>query len=282
MNAELSVEFVRKAEATAFRCLRQDPPWKVVRGFTQGTGESLVHLNNTSGGVFGGDSLKLSVKLCRGSEAQITTTGATRIYRPRSHTPDATLISEFQLGQGAILEYLPDALIPFRQARVLQRTAFSLEEGATLFYWETVAPGRAAAGELFQYERLRLVTEITALGRPVLNDRLLVEPQRCSPFKPSRFGSYTYLVTFVALRIGSTSFEIASLEENLAPIIFDQDREGEKQDSMWGVSTLPAYGVLVRGLLSSPVKIPCLLHSLWSVAKRQLCAGVAVAPRKTY
>ncbi len=282
MEAALEIEFEGGSHSTTFRCLRQDPPWKVVRGFTLETGETLVHLNNVSGGIFGGDSLNLSAQLGREAKAQITTTGATRVYRPRPEAADACLASTFHIGRNALLEYLPDALIPFRQARVSQRTAYSLEEGATLFCWDTIAPGRTAAGELFAYERMKLVSEIRVAQRPILNDRLLLEPRRWPPGAVGRFGSYKYLVTFIAMRAGSTAAEVRALEECLEAVVADRSMTSEYQGSCWGVTTLPAHGVFVRGMVESSLGIPGMLYALWSAAKLQLCGRAAIAPRKTY
>jgi urease accessory protein len=176
-----------------------------------------------------------------------------------------------------LLEYVPDALIPFRQARVLQRTSFSLDPGATLFCWDTIAPGRAASGELFQYECLKIVSEIQALGVPILTDRLLIEPKRWPVRAAARFGEANYLVTFVAMRAGMSAKEVSALEERLLAVI-----SSAETGSFWGVSSLPAHGVLVRGMVSESVRIPATLHALWSAAKQQICDRAAVAPRKTY
>jgi urease accessory protein len=287
-EAELQLEFARQSHRTVFRCPRQDPPWKIVRGFTLEHGESLVHLNNVSGGIFGGDALKLAVQVHPGAEAQITTTGATRIYRPRPEAAEAMLVSEFKVGRDALLEYLPDALIPFRSSRAFQRTSYSLDEGATLFFWETVAPGRTASGERFDYERLKLATEIDVQGRPVFRDRLMLEPANSPIQSPARFGGCGYLVTFLAMRAGLTAAEQRTLEQSLEAVVYDADfqsetpPEGERRTSHWGVTTLPAHGVLVRGITDSAVRIPAMLQTLWSQAKYYLCGRIAIAPRKTY
>jgi urease accessory protein len=287
-EAELQLEFSRQSHRSVFRCPRQDPPWKIVRGFTLEHGESLVHLNNVSGGIFGGDALKLSVRVHCGAEAQITTTGATRIYRPRPEAADAILVSDFKVGKDAVLEYLPDALIPFRSSRAFQRTSCSLDEGATLFFWETVAPGRTASGERFDYERLRLVTEVDVQGRAVFRDRLLLEPANSPMRSPARFADCSYLVTFLAMRAGLTVPELRALEQSLETVVYDADfqgetpSEGQPRASHWGVTTLPAHGVLVRGMVDSAVRVPAMLQTLWSQAKYHLCGRVAIAPRKTY
>ena len=288
VDAELQLEFERQTRHTSLRCLRQDPPWKVVRGFTLEDGESLVHLNNVSGGIFGGDTLRLMVNVHPGAQAQVTTTGAARLYRCRPEAQDAMLVSEFKIAKDALLEYLPDALIPFRSARAIQRTTYSLEEGATLFCWETLAPGRTASGELFAYERLKLSTEINVNGRPIYTDRILLEPAKMSMRTPARFGSSSYLVTFLAIRAGSTVSELRSLETALEEIVYGSTFQGgppldfQPATSHWGVTSLSAHGVLVRGMSDSPIKIPSMLQSLWSRAKQHLYGRVAVAPRKTY
>ena len=69
---------------------------------------------------------------------------------------------EFSVGDGALLEYLPDAVIPYAGSRHMQRTEIRLGRGSTLFWWEILAPGRLAAGERFAFERLRVQTEVYA------------------------------------------------------------------------------------------------------------------------
>jgi urease accessory protein len=274
MASELHLDFALCAGRTSMHCHQHQPPWKVVRGFPLENGECLAHLNNVSGGIFGGDDLKLFVKLHPGAQAQITTTGATRVYRPRPAAAEATLAAAFRLAPNSLLEYLPDALIPYRQARVFQRTSFTLAEGATLFCWDTIAPGRAASGELFQYESLKIVSEITAVGVPILTDRLLIKPEQQSIRSAACFGESNYLVSFVALRVGCTPAQISTLEERLLSII-------GAAEGRWGVTTLPAHGVLVRGMASRAAPIPSTLHSLWHQAKHLLCGRPAIAPRKT-
>lgn len=91
---------------TECRLLEQQPPWKVIRGFARQDGGSLVHLGNVSGGIFGDDRLRLRARLERGAQAMMTTSGATRIYRPRDAAPEAVLECEIALGADALLEFL--------------------------------------------------------------------------------------------------------------------------------------------------------------------------------
>ena len=280
-TAELQVEFEAARGATWCRCLSQDPPWKVIRGFPLHCGGSLLHLNNVSGGIVGGDYLRLKATLGADTRAQLTTTGATRLYRPRPGAEEAVLTTDLHLGKGALLEYLPDPLIPFSGSRALQKTAYALREGATLFSWETVAPGRAARGECFGYERLKLVTDITVCGRPCLLDRMLLEPARWPVGTPGCLGSNAYLVTFLAIHAGLSAPATKELEDALRSAL-PRDTGCAEQVGFWGVTTLAAHGAMVRGTVSAPSAIPATLQALWSAAKWQLCRQAVQAPRKTY
>src|ERR1700692_982130 len=107
----------------------QQAPLKVVRAFTLADGTALTHLHNVSGGLLGGDCLVMQVNLASGANVQLTTTGATRIYRSREGASATTQCNEVSVGAGALLEYLPDATIPFAGSRFAQRTSIELAAG---------------------------------------------------------------------------------------------------------------------------------------------------------
>ena len=257
------------------RITRQDPPWKVLRGFTTATGECLAHLNNVSGGVLGGDRLKLNVEVSTGAQAQITTTGATRIYAPRAASEDSLCTTSIRLRAGALLEYLPDPVIPFRGSRAEQRTRIDMEEGATLFWWEILAPGRIGHGECFDYECLRVVAEVWADSVPILIDRMRLEPGRRSPRSPARFGGRNFLATFAIAQVGVPQNRWREMEAELG-------RQIQSDGVVWGVSALPAHGILIRGLSESGLAIAPALYEFWKAAKMLLCGRSVTLPRKTY
>src|SRR5579863_316939 len=154
----------------------QEPPLKVVRAFTVAYGAALVHLHNVSGGLLGGDQFKLQVNLGSATSVQLTTTGATRIYRCREELSATTQSNVILVGEDALLEYLPDAIIPFAGAHYIQRTSIDLAAGAGLFWWEIVAPGREARGELFEYKHFEMRTTVSALDRKIAAENICLRP----------------------------------------------------------------------------------------------------------
>ncbi len=276
MEGRLCLRFdANGGDGTALHVTKQDPPWKVVRGFTTATGECLAHLNNVSGGVLGGDRLEMDIHVGRGAQAQITTTGATRIYAPRAGTTDSFCSTSIHLHAGALLEYLPDPVIPFRGSRAEQRTIIQMDDGATLFWWETLTPGRSASGECFDYECLRVVAEVWTGDIPILIDRMRLEPGPGPLHSPARFGSHRFLATFVIAQAGAPPNIWREMEAELATVV-------QTDGVVWGISALPAHGLLIRGLSDSGLLIAPALHAFWRAAKLLLCGRPVTLPRKAY
>lgn len=266
-------------ESTRLIVREQTPPLRVVRAFDGGDSMAVVHLHNISGGVLGGDQMHLTAQVEAGAQAQITTTGSTRVYRQREGYGAAVQTNHFSVGRGGLLEYLPDSLIPYADSRFRQTTRIDLAEDAGLFYWEVLAPGRTAKGEEFAYDFLQLELEIVAEGRPIAIERLRWQPHLHSLHSPARLGEHTYYGVFYACRAGVTDERWLALEQELADVAQSFTCPGE---SIWGVSTLPAHGLSVRVLSRNSRAIAAGMPVFWQAAKRSLYGQEAVAPRKVY
>jgi urease accessory protein len=256
---------------------RQQPPLKVVRAFQIDGGGALVHLHNVSGGILGGDNLDLSIEVGAGANAQLTTTGATRIYRSRELDVPARQSAVIDVGENALLEYLPDPLIPFGGAQYQQETIIKLSPGGGLFWWETISPGREASGELFEYDLLKIRLDVTADGTPIVRERFKLEPALRPLSSPARLGPFRYFSTFYICRHGEESSRWLTLEKQLSELAASLSVAGE---ILWGVSTLPAHGLVVRALSMKGRSIETGLLSFWSAAKLAIYGKTAIPPRK--
>jgi urease accessory protein len=228
-------------------------------------------------GLLGGDSLGLTVNVGAEACAQITTTGATRIYRPRQESPITTQLNEVVVGENALLEYLPDPLIPFAGARFSQKTCIRLSSGAGLFWWEILAPGREAHGEIFEYASVDLKTDLTAAGRPIAIERVCIAPEKHKVTSLARLGLYRTWATFYVCRMGLDASAWLELERHLREATEEFCARGE---TLWGISTLSAHGLAVRGVARKGRDVMTGLHALWGAAKLRLYGRDAVPPRK--
>lgn len=255
----------------------QEAPLKVVRAFPLEGGSTLVHLHNVSGGLLGGDRLATSVKVGERANVQLTTTGATRIYRPRVSGMPALVSTNITVGRDGCLEYLPDPIIPYAGSCFSQRTTIQLGASAGLFWWEVLAPGREARGEHFAYELAEMKTDISALGSTIAIERVRIEPAKCALTSPARLGHYRYWATFYICRVGLKPGEWTALEQQLRELA----REfGAEADVRWGISTLVAHGLVCRCVSVRGRDALAGLHALWRAAKFALYGSEAIPPRK--
>jgi urease accessory protein len=254
-----------------------EPPLKVVRAFALADGAALIHLHNVSGGLLGNDCLSMSVRLCENAKVQLTTTGATRIYRARDSGEPALQRTEIALAADAFLEYLPDQIIPYAHARFSQQTEIHLASGAGLFWWEILAPGREAHGELFAYDLVEMKVDLRAEGRRIAAERVRLEPLSYPLSSPARLGQYRYWATFYICRVGLEPAAWASLEERLREVAGEFGCRGE---ALWSISTLMADGLICRCLALRGRDVLFGLHQLWRAAKFALYGSEAIPPRK--
>src|SRR5690606_20267262 len=134
-------------------------------------------------------------------------------------------------------------------------------KGAGLFYWDVIAPGREASGELFAYEHLSFGLELCADGEPIALEQMVLEPALRPLTSPLRWGAYRYLATLYICRVGVQTQIWGALEEQLAMLAQAHSAPHAPcpNAAVWGVSSLVAHGLVVRGL---------------GVSGRQLLAGL--------
>jgi urease accessory protein len=281
VSGRLSLDFVVSADDGRTRMLVREAhqPLKVVRAFDAGDGAALVHLHNVSGGILSGDQFALKFRVGRNARGQITTTSATRVYRARQGDQSASQHTSVQVEENGLLELLPDPLIPFAGSDYEQSTVIDLADGAGLFWWETVTPGREARGEVFAYDRLKIQTEITACGVPVVLEHFSLRPQQDALISIVRLGHYRYFTTFYICRAGVPNAVWMTLEGALTELAVGMSRPGTV---LWGVSTLTAHGLAVRGLSTNGLGIASGLMAFWKAAKQSLYGTKAIPPRKVY
>lgn len=278
VESTLTLEFDRSPRGhTTLSRSTQQPPLRVVRSFPLPDGSALAHLHNVSGGLLGGDALTLSVDVRPAAEVQLTTTGATRIYRPRPAAPAATQRNRICVGENALLEYVPDPIIPFAGSRFVQETTIELAAGAGLFWWEIVAPGREARGEIFHYESFDMKLDLLAERQWIAAERLRVASQERPIQSRARLGPFRYWASFYVCRVGLPAADWIRIEQQLRE---EAAQFASSGPTLWGVSALRAHGIAVRCLATQGRDAIAGLHLLWNAAKRLLYNREAIRPRK--
>lgn len=132
-------------------------------------------LINSGGGFVEGDASEFNGLLDPGTRALVTTTAASKYYKCLTGGRCIEAVN-FDVGAGAVLEYLPDEAIPFARSRSQRKTVIELAQTSRLFATDMISAGRIhyGAGEAFMFSEMQSEFSISIEGRTVASDRLLL------------------------------------------------------------------------------------------------------------
>ena len=153
-------------------------------------------LLTTSGGVTDGDSLRTVIEIGPGATALATTQAAEKIYRAARGDSHCAIDVAVRVGEGAVLDWLPQETIVFEGARLKRRTVAEVGPGGALLACEMVVLGRAASGERFTRGLLLDSWSVRRAGRLVWTDTLRVEGETPAG---AGFGTANALATMIGV-----------------------------------------------------------------------------------
>lgn len=190
---------------------------------------------NVGGGYLDGDTYRIEVRLREKARLTLTTLGATLIYK----TPNKPVTQETEifLGKESYLEYLPDPIIGYENARYKQFDNIYMEKGATLLYSDIITPGWSAEGRSFSYDMLQLKTNIYLEDEIVVYDNIKLEPAVQKIDVLGFMEEYTHLGTFIVIGEKTDDMLINRLHEVI------QEQPG---DFKAGISRLTIPGFTIR------------------------------------
>jgi urease accessory protein len=139
-----------------------------------------------SGGLAGGDRLRVSITARDGAAATVTSAAAEKIYR--SLGPDTCI--DIKIGvERAWLEFLPQETILFEGARLRRHTEIDVAPGARFLGCEMMVFGRIARGETFSSGLLFDRWQIRRAGRLIWADALRLDGDIAATLaQPAAFG----------------------------------------------------------------------------------------------
>lgn len=223
----------------------------------------VVNMASPTPGLLSGDRVDVKVAIEPGARLLLTAPSASRIHTmPAGH---AELRQEFQIASGGTLDYWPEYLIPQAGSRYHQRSVLRVEPGGTLLWTESLAPGRAASGEIFAFSELRIATDLHIGARHIARERYTLTRGDATQRSLLRHFSTPYYASLLCVSprlaaVGDVPGQIASLHES---------------DRVWlGTTRLDSHAWAVKIIAASS---PDLRRSIAAVRTR-LYAALELAP----
>jgi urease accessory protein len=169
-RARLALGFERRAAATFLTRREHYGPLRVQKALYP-EGEAVCHaiVLHPPSGIAGGDQLEIAAEVGAGAHALLTTPGAGKWYR--SAGAHAAQQLNFDVADGAALEWLPQESIVFDGARARMHSHIRLAGSARYLGWEVLCLGRRASGESFDHGEVLLETRVERDGHPLWLER---------------------------------------------------------------------------------------------------------------
>ena len=127
----------------------------------------------TSGGITGGDRLRINLSVREEAAAIVTTQAAEKVYR--SLGDNCTVDVHVTGDPGTWLEWIPQETILFDQSRLRRSTTIEAQPRAMIMAGDLLVFGRLAHGEVFKSGYLRDSWKVVCNGRLVWADALRLD-----------------------------------------------------------------------------------------------------------
>jgi urease accessory protein len=219
----------------------------------------IINVVNPTAGLFAGDHVEVTVRVCAGARAVLTTPSATRVFRAKHSMQRTEIVQIIVVENGGRLDVCPDMLIAHGGARYSQASRIEVHAGGELFFTEMLAPGRTASGETFAYEQLEFSTDL------IVGSRLVVREKYCLDASSQgleslrrRFPNAYYASSLVVSRAARAELlqrEIAGL--NGASLLAGGSRPA---DDVYIIKLVATDSMSLRKAMS---KVRTLVYSHW-------------------
>ncbi|RAK15182.1 urease accessory protein [Anoxybacillus vitaminiphilus] len=148
--------------------------FKLIRPVYLHPSQPTIYLIHLGGGYVDGDRYKTEIVLKEKAKLIATTQSATKVYKTvKMPVQQYTFI---HLDEQSVLEFLPDPLIAYENAKFYQETTIHMKESSTLIYSDMITPGWSESGELFRYDWIRSKLKVYYEGSLKLFDHLYLKP----------------------------------------------------------------------------------------------------------
>jgi len=233
---------------------------------------AFLFMQQSGDGFVQGDRCRIDVDCAPGSAVHFTTQAATKVFGMRQNF--ATQLVNLGVGAGAVVEYLPDPVVPCRGSRLFQRTSVTADRESTVILGETLLPGRVAHDEAHVYDLYWAETEVR---RPD-GSLLFAETLRLTcadggnPQSAGLLGRHDVIATLyiVNAQIDAPT-TVALLRSALVAC----------PDVLVGVSELPnSCGAAVKLLGPTSASVRAALRTAWNAARLALLDAPAPNLRK--
>lgn len=239
---------------TRLRCLQNEPPLHVGKGYKQADKRMLFQIMTPSTGYFPHDKVDIQGSVESGARVILYSPALARVHPSREAggvaTVNQALVAD---GEGSDLAFCTEGLQLLPDSRLVQRTTLRLEAGSSLYFEDVLYPGRILCGDAFRFHSYHSGLDIFCDGEHVYRERINWE--QGNPGLASWQQRMRNSVLISAFICGAQ----ADCPERLKAL---QEMECVPRGVRWGVTQLNAMLIVVRGFASSSSEVRPFLNQV--------------------
>lgn len=248
--------------------LRISPPFRldrdgdVAEGNISDDSRAYLYLRNNSPGLFGNDRLKVSLNLEEKTKLYLTEQSATKVHPTMTEGVTAKVDYQWQIAQDAMVEFVPEPIIFYRDSALQQTTQVKIHPTASFFWSDLVLPGRLARGESYQFRFYDHCLEVYSdAGELWFKDRM---------YLTGKDNLFSHNELFASLPIWGNAIAIMpQIEVNLLKTTIDNLLDSNNRDFVAATSVLPYdKGVLIKVLANKTQNIKRYWYSVLNALRK--------------
>ena len=229
-----------------------------------------VYILSSGGANLDGDRYQQDIYMKKDSFAWVSTGAATKISEMKRNY--SGMKQNITLEEGSYLEFMPEQVIPCRNARFICDSILTVHPTATLFYSEVYMGGRKhyVKPEMFDYDILSVCCRGRRPdGTDLFREKFVVEPARLlNPRQLGIMGNFDVFANVIVMTPSDKAEEI--YQRTTAYLNMDEKMAA-------GITRLPnGAGVLFKVLGMEPVPVKKIVRKFSSTV-REVVKGIPVA-----
>lgn len=273
VTGEITAAFAIRSGITQLVHKHHASPLKIAKTFryenetytgTQPEDQLGVYMMDCSPGLMSGDHYEINVRLEEGARVFLTNQSFTKVH-PSLADQGSSQRQSLHVERGALLEYIPEPLMLYKDARLFSETEVHLAPGAACIYSDVLCPGRTQRGEIFQYSRYTNRMQVWYGAELIYYQNQRIEPFAMQLSAPGSWEQETHLGN---LFVFSDRLERRHQGDLLACL---EKLEG-MEDVRVGASLTYKHGMIITVMGRHAWKLQHVLAIAWHELRRSLLA----------
>lgn len=233
-------------------------PLKLAKTFPLARGQIAVYMMDCSPGMMDGDHYQLSWRIDANTHVFLTNQSYTKVHP--SLTQSSTQTQEIVVGANALLEYFPEPIMLYRDAKLFTETQLNIAKGGTVILSDILCAGRVANGERFRFKVYVNKMKVYYDNKFIYYTHQKVLPDEHPIVSPGGWEDYTHFGNLYVFSDQITSDIVSILRHSLDAY----------PHLLGGVSLTSEYGLLVSVLGQRAWEIEQIFQLLWGQIRQSL------------